>query len=41
MKLGDIEPELERIRRYQSDLLVEAERLYQVHLRTKHGTLFE
>ena len=41
MKPGDVEPELERIAADQSDLLGEAERLYQVHLRTKHGTLFE
>jgi hypothetical protein len=38
---GDIVPELKKIGADQSDLLGEAERLYQVHLRAKHGTLFE
>ena len=38
---GDVVPELKKIGIDQSDLLDEAERLYQVHLRTKHGTLFE
>jgi hypothetical protein len=41
MKTVDIEPELKRIEFDQSDLLDEAERLYQVHVRTKHGILFE